>query len=439
MGNAAKAFCARREEAIVFAALALAIIWRAWWVHTPGRLATIPSEVRNAAVAFAKTGVIADAYGPGQGPTAHVTPVMALYEGVVYRLLGEGAAAEWVLAGVAIGLVAASAGLLYLCMKRLGAPTEWRLAGLLVVCLLPFNAWLELRDLRYFEGVGAVVVGAALLLRVLQLDDKPTLSLRDAAGIGLGVAFLAMLNPATALGVYGAIGVLILRRSPWRRWPAIAAIMVATLVVVLAPWGLRNERAMGHLILTRSNFGLELAQAYHPGAVDPPDLRAAFIARHEAIHPLANPAAFENLKAVGELEYSDALGREARAWIAQNPADAAKIALRSFRQFWLPDPWMYSAWSPQVSTKDLVKTGFVWATTLLAFAAVAAGLISREAKYLYILPALLLPSLPYVMVQPVIRYRYLISSLVIFLACDALRRLAQYLASRRSKPLTAPA
>lgn len=44
--------------------------------------------------------------------------------------------------------------------------------------------------------------------------------------------------------------------------------------------------------------------------------------------------------------------------------------------------------------------------------------------YAYLLIATLACSAPYILVQPTLRYRYLVSSLLIFLALDGLGRLA---------------
>jgi hypothetical protein len=50
---------------------------------------------------------------------------------------------------------------------------------------------------------------------------------------------------------------------------------------------------------------------------------------------------------------------------------------------------------------------------------------------------LLIPSLPYALVQPVQRYRYLVVLLTYFLAADFAARVAAYVAKRRlSKPAT---
>lgn len=437
-GTAILGFCQRRERLLVLAALVLGAVWRAVWVVTHGPMDSSRFEPHNVAMAFARTGVLADAYGPGQGPTAHVGPIMPVYEGLIYRVLGAGDAAEAMLVAITILFALASFYFLYLCMKALGTPLIYRLAGLFTVCLAPLNASLELRELRYFEGLLATALTAGFLFVILKLDRRSALSVATVAGLGLGVAILCMINPASALACYGALGILILRRSRWRQWPAFALVLTITLAAVLAPWAMRNERALGHAVLLRSNFGIELAQAYHPAAVAPADPRATFIARHETVHPLANPVAFAAVKAQGEVEYAQGLEREAKAWIASDPSGAARIAVRAFRQFWLPDPWLYAPWATELSKTNVLKAVLAWVLTLAGLGALAAGLLHRNWIYLYIAPALILPSLPYVMVQPVMRYRYLVSSLLIFLAFDGLRRLAEAAASRQGRGATAP-
>ena len=58
--------------------------------------------------AYAETGRLADAYGPGSGLTAHVTPIMPILAGLVYRLTGvgtpAGAAALTLISIVLVGI-----------------------------------------------------------------------------------------------------------------------------------------------------------------------------------------------------------------------------------------------------------------------------------------------------------------------------------------------
>src|SRR5258708_6801601 len=74
-----------RVAAAVGIAAGLAL--RVAWVHA-GRVAATNSEMLGVSRAFATTGHLADAYGPGTGLTAHVTPAMPLLAGTVYRLFG---------------------------------------------------------------------------------------------------------------------------------------------------------------------------------------------------------------------------------------------------------------------------------------------------------------------------------------------------------------
>ena len=54
----------------------------------------------------------------------------------------------------------------------------------------------------------------------------------------------------------------------------------------------------------------------------------------------------------------------------------------------------------------------------------------KKRAYAYVLIVTLTASLPYIVVQPTLRYRYLVSSLLIFAACDGTVRLSNYLQDR---------
>ena len=229
---------------------------------------------------------------------------------------------------------------------------------------------------------------------------------------------------------YGAAGLLILRRAPWRQWPAIGALFAAMLAVVLLPWAARNQQVLHHPVLTRSNFGLELAQAYYPGAVHPADPLLEFKRRHREMHPMASPVAVAKVRRFGEVEYSAEMTREAMAWIRANPRDALTIATRQFREFWFPDPWLWQPFDTSVKTDYKVKSVAVWIITIFGLLGLCLGLRRNFSAYIYVLPAVILPSLPYILSQPVIRYRYIVSTLVIFLAVEFFRSVLEVMAKK---------
>ncbi|MGZ6020550.1 MAG: hypothetical protein ACXWKO_17935 [Phenylobacterium sp.] len=430
MWGRVNAWLSKHQNLCVALLLFLGAAWRLVWVSLNGRLAPSPNESRNAALAFARTGSIADAYGPGLGPTAHVSPVMPMFAGMIYRLLGETRAAELTLAAAAIVFALASFYFLYRIFERLGAPVGWRLAALAMVCLAPLYAEVELRELRLFDGLLATATTMGLLLWIVRLDDKPVLTWRDALGVGLGTGLLALINPPAAIGCLGAETIMALRKINWRRWAPLGAVLALGIVAPLIPWGVRNEIALHHFILTRSNFGLELAQEYYPGGVNPPDLRTAFKQRNHAIHPYVNAAALAEVRRDGEFAYAARLQRETVDWMKADPPGAAKIGARALQEFWFPDPWMWRAFGTNTAAYDWFKSILVWSLTVAGFLALGWAVARREFRYLYLVPLLTLSSLPYILVQPILRYRYLVASLLTFLAVDLLRRLF----SRAPKP-----
>jgi hypothetical protein len=409
---------------------------RVVWVSQHGRLAPAVSETQQVAACFARTGVLCDAYFPGQGPTAHVNPILAAIAGLVYRAFGVGSpATEMVLTAFSLTALCATLLALYLAFRRLGLPAEWRLTALATALILPLNFKWETVSMRLFEGGLSAALLAASLLLVLQLDARrEPLRLRDYFLPAALVGFLALINPPAALGAYGALGVLTLKRAPWRRWLGVALVMTVGLAVFIAPWGLRNEKVLGRLILSRSNFPLEHALGFHQEAVSPDDPAAVFRARARAIHPYSNEpvsAARDEVARIGELAYMDRLAAETTAWERAHPLDTARIAARHLVEFWLPPTWSWRIFnddSPLVAPRQV----FTWAIVFAAFAAVAWRLVQAPlGPGLYLACVLIIPSLPYALVQPIQRYRYLVVMLTFFLAADFAARVAACVAKRR--------
>jgi hypothetical protein len=218
--------------------------------------------------------------------------------------------------------------------------------------------------------------------------------------------------------------------------------MTVGLAVFIAPWGLRNEQVFGRLILSRSNFPLEHALAFYPGAVSPADPAAAFVSRGREIHPYSNdpnsPARAEFAR-IGEMAYMDRLAQETAAWERAHPMDTVRLAVRHLVEFWLPPRWSWTIFgnaAPLVVPRQI----FIWTTTLAAFAAIAWRLVQAPlGRGLYLACILLIPSLTYALVQPIQRYRYLVVVLTFFLAADFAGQMAAYLAKRRPpRPAISP-
>ena len=406
------------------ALIAAGVVLRLLWALLPSSDKLSFGEAANVAIAFARTGAFADAFVAGQGPTAHIMPVPPMIAGLVYRAFGiQTPLSEGVLIAWSLLLVFGAYWLLFKAFEAAGAPLAGRLGALAVLCLLPLNFNLEVVWFRTWDGGLAVVLAAAFLLAVLRLDAAERVGNGPLAALALLAAAVLAVSPPLGLGAYAGGLLLFARRLPWRRWPAGVAIVGVATVLVLAPWTIRNAQVMGKPIVFRDNFGLELAMGYFPGALEAASPRDAFKTRHDTIHPYANPAGFAAMQAAGgEVAYFDALGTATKAWIAAHPGDAVRLTLRHLTEFLFPPAWYWNQFSDAGSTGTTAKLAANWLITLLGLAGLGYAVLRLEHRYRYLALMTLLPILPYLVVQPTLRYRYIVLGLLVFFAGDAVAR-----------------
>jgi hypothetical protein len=415
----------------------MGIVVRLVWLADHPAAAKSGGETHNVAIAFSQTGSIADAFRPGQGPTAHVTPLSPMLAGTVYRLAGiDTPRADAILTGWAMALTFGGLALFYRAFGRLGAPTAGRVVAFGVAALLPMNnIYYETVAFRTWEGGLAVFIAALFLDNLLRLDAAPRVGSRDVLGMGLLAALCLFVSPPLGVAAYLGGLLLMLRRLPPARWPQAALVVGLTASVVLGPWLVRNTVVMDRAIVLRDNLGLEMAQAFHDGAATTANPFKTFWARHAQIHPYGSHVdAYAAMQAAGgEAAYSEALGAGAWRWIDANRRAAAGLMLRNLGAMFFPPAWMWDPEPPPETTargKALLQGGIA----ALALLAIAAGLIRVGAGYAYAGLFAVLPALPYALAYPDFRYRYLISTLLLFLACDIIAR-----ASRPGSRVKAPA
>jgi hypothetical protein len=195
------------------------------------------------------------------------------------------------------------------------------------------------------------------------------------------------------------------------------------------PVGCKKHARLGAPIFLRDDFGLELALGNYPGAVHPADPRLAYLSRLEEIATIDMTEA--QLRAAGgEVAYYRALGQTAREWIGAHPWDFLAVCGRRFGEFFFPPSWF---WSPQLTTPERfsgLRQSIVWLAALGGLVTLVAMAPFRRV-YAYMLVAIVAFSLPYVLTQTDLRYRYPISTLLIFCALDGSFRLFAYLRTAR--------
>jgi hypothetical protein len=388
-----------------------------------------PSEAFNVAAAFATRGELADAWGPGTGFTAHLSPGMPLLVGEVYRWLGVGTpAAEFALACISLAFVYVTILALDAAFERLGVAAIARFGAIALLSLLPLNIFLEMRKFRHWEGALAAAGIAVCLARVLEMDDdqrQPGWLKLGLLAFGAGV--LSLFSEAAALACYGMIGWLALRRRGSLGFVAVTALSAVLLCALSYPWALRNEAVFGEKVWTRTAFGMNFAIGFHDKAISPADPQKVYFDRADEVSPFARPSALAALQnAGGEVAYSRLWTARTEAWIGQHPLAALKIAARHIWELYMQPRWMWWPGKGAVAIKQAMLATF----TVLGFAGLATGLARRDWRYIYVAAALALPVFPYVLGEPLDRYRYPVAGLLVFLAADMISRVTRLVSNR---------
>lgn len=400
--------------------IAVAVLVRVTWVFVSHNLPPLRSELQRVAVTLAETGSIANAYRFGSGPTTHVGPISALLPASVYRLFGVETHLSEILLTIISAIVIALTALIYNAVFRRLATAAWlRGLSLLAVVAFPSEIYLEAVDLRARESGLAALMLAAIMLLAFRSDGRGRVTWRETVALAALAGLLFLLSPSAALGAYAICGVLAVRRIPFARWPATLAIAATFAVGLSLPWALRNQRVFGEMIWTRANFGLEYAIGTNADAVSPRDPQASFLATLKRIHPFQSDAAYDRMIAAGgEIAYPKKLQAETDAWVARHPRDAVMVWLRHWREYYLPPAWLWNPYFPLIGRLTQIKAIGVTLTTLAAFATLAINLYRRRWLYFYLCLPLIAVSLPYIVTQPRTRYRYILATMIIFLAAD---------------------
>ncbi len=407
---------------LLFSAIIIRIFWSISQ-KVPQNL----GEAERVAYAFMQTGTIADAFADGQGPTAHLMPLFPAFAGLIYRLFGwHSPASDAILAIWSVGIVLLSFMLLFLAFEKLGTPKSARIGALAVVCIFPLAYAFETVWFRVWEGGAAAASSAAFLLLLLKLDDQSErISAWQVAATATVAAMIFFVSPPIGVAAYLGALMLMVRQLPVRRWPGTAVMTLAILVAVLTPWTLRNIEKLNAPVPLRDNFGLELALAYHAAAVDAPDDGTAFVRRFNDIHP-ARSAGYKKLVAAGgEVNYAKKLGDETKDWIRSNPAAAVKLTVRHVKELFFPPAWYWVSGESRPGAGTVMKMAMHYAISVLGILGLIWGLCVAWRRYSYVAVMTLVPFLPYAIVQPTLRYRYICLSLLVFLSADFVSRMVR--------------
>jgi hypothetical protein len=387
-------------------------------------------EVEAAAQTLARDGRLADAFGKGTGPTAHVPPLYTALVAGIHATLGvDSHAAVLVQRLLSCVVCALGIALMPWVAIRCGLSLRSGLIAGLILALYPFYWFLEVYGRQ--ETVYSVLLNILLLTTWLRLRDDGWRGRWQMVLLGILTGLAALTSPQL-LALVGLALLLDLTVSPADRLRVLQGGVVVVLVstLMVAPWAYRNLVVLGGFVPLRSNFGLELFIGNNPSSdghtytipySHPNDPRAW-------PHPFRNPDEQQHLREVGELTYMREKGEIAKEWIRENPGRFLKLTGSRLLHYYFPPA---SYWSPEWSIRPL-RAAAAWGISLLGLCGLVLVFTSKLPNRWPLLLVLVAPTLVYLVTHVNMRYRYGSMWILALLAGHALSLLTERVPPRRS-------
>jgi 4-amino-4-deoxy-L-arabinose transferase-like glycosyltransferase len=350
-------------------------------------------------------------------PSSNYSPGLPLLAAGIYKLSGG---VHERLARVVLALVGALSILFaYLIARRLSGPG----AGLIAAgAVAIYPALLEYQGMLMGEPLAATLLSGSVLAMFWADDARQGIA---ADGLvrwalpGLLLGALAMVRPEY-LGVAVLLGLVVLVsgfRDDWRAALVRAAILLAGVVVVVAPWTIRNAAVLDRFVPISTGGGQVLfAGTYLPSDGDPERVGAEVVTRHPEIFAPADVRRLrlEQILAVlaahrypelGSDQALSKMGRE-QLWddISEDPLEFAGFVATKVGRIWSHGPravmreplWEALHWALLVLGAIGLAVlawrrrweALVIGTIFLAITAISALLVASPRRVLVMLPLL---------------------------------------------------
>ena len=399
-------------------------------------------ELERVAATLATTGLYGNPYAIPTGPTAHVAPGYTLILAGLFRVFGTGVGgviAQMVLASVITALIGA------LLPSLAGVLRLPLLAGViagLIFALSPVQidgAWESPYVLL------ALMLIAGLTVHLWR-EQNTAFGSAALYGVCWGIALLFAPAMLTTFVVLAIAGIYFFRQAHLRSY--LAFVVVETLVVglCLAPWAIRNERAFGSPVFTRSNFGLELRVSNNDQA-GADQMAAITNGAFRKFHPFMSIAEAMRVRDMGEVAYNKEELRLAREWIFAHPRKFVELSLTRARYVWFGHYPAVSSGSLSTRATVTAQRTLHYLTALFALLGLIYVVRNQFATGTVLLILLLTYTAPYYFVHFTHRYVYPVEWILMLLSAVVLVeiwqrwyraiRVNQHVSAARPVPISA--
>ncbi len=334
-------------------------------------------------------------FGGSTGPTALLAPGYPAVIALFFRIFGSFTFAAAIAVMVTQLLFSVMTVLLMMKIAQgcFGIRTA-NVAGMFWAVSLPL-LWMPT---IFWETCLSTLLLVGMIALALRCDQRPGRFLWALMGGYCGLA--ALVNPALLPALLAVLGWTAWQTRKTLRYSPLLGVLV--LVLVFAPWPIRNARVFGAFIPLRSTVGFELWMGNRPGAT-------GFL--EESLFPLFNREERDLYAAKGEVAYMRDKSTLAKAYIRAHPAEFLRLSTLRFIRFWTG-----------TGSKDGSVIFSMHAVLTTALGVMGMRRLCKSGRgrlaVLFLLPLMLFP-LPYYITHAEFRYRLVVDPLLTVLAAYA--------------------
>jgi 4-amino-4-deoxy-L-arabinose transferase-like glycosyltransferase len=359
------------------------------WMYSRG------IELGTLAQSLAAGQGLSSPFGGSTGPTALLAPGYPALVSLFFRIFGSFTFTA-AIAMMLMQLVFSVTTVLLIMMvaQRCFDSRTADLAGVFWAISLPLLWMPEI----FWETCLSTLLLVGMIALALRCEQKPSMSLWALMGAYCGLA--ALVNPALLMALLASLGWAAWQTRKTLRNSPLLSLLV--LLVVFAPWPIRNARALGAFIPLRSTVGLELWMGNRAGATGFLD---------ESVIPIFNRGEYDEYVLKGEAAYMQDKSALARAYVRAHPSEFLRLSGVRFIRFWTG-----------AGTRDGSVIFILHAVLTTALGATGILRLWQRRRFsqaaLFLLPLMLFP-LPYYITHAEFRYRLVVDPLLTILAAYA--------------------
>jgi len=293
------------------------------------------AEMEKIALSLAENGTFANPFKVPTGPTAHHAPVYPLLLSLIFRAFGYGTAAAYAVVVMNISFASLHYALLPVLTDVARIRCVVGITAGLFGALVPYRI---MKEIRWETTLSALVIVVLILLTTRWWQTpRPSRPYTFFLGLAWGAGMLCC---PPLLPVFLLL-LLFFGVSAWKRkqpqWQLTVAIAALGMAVAVAPWTIRNYRALGGFVFVRSNFGIELDISNHSGVyvLTADNMSVGFPNNYfHQQHPWSSRENAEKVRQIGEVEFNRQRLRRDLNWIRTHKREFAKLTLERTVFFW---------------------------------------------------------------------------------------------------------